>query len=190
MHPNDQKEHLRQSVKERILQMNEKERAAEGRSLSRRLIELLPPEPVAIAAYVPMKTEVDITLFLNHLLENHYSLFLPRAEGGKLVFRRAESLEGLKVGMFGVPEVPETAPLLETKDLAIAIVPARAYDRKGARLGRGNGGYDIWIRKQRAENPRTQFWGVIFECQLLKDVPMEEHDERVDKIITARGLAE
>ena len=29
------------------------------------------------------------------------------------------------------------------------LIPGRAFDAKGNRLGRGNGGYDKWIAEQR-----------------------------------------
>ncbi|MFA7682254.1 MAG: 5-formyltetrahydrofolate cyclo-ligase, partial [Candidatus Peribacteraceae bacterium] len=69
-----------------------------------------------------------------------------------------------------------------------ALIPGRAFDRDGNRLGRGNGSYDHWIREQRTANPQTKIWGIAFECQIVPIVPTEEHDERVDALITARGL--
>jgi 5-formyltetrahydrofolate cyclo-ligase len=186
MDPKAAKTELRDAIKDRLSRITEGERAADGRSLSRRIIEALPPEPVPIAAYMPMRTEPDITLLLEHLLEKGYPLYLPRFEGGKMALRQATNLKTLIKGQLGVLEPSPTAPLLKPQDLAIAVVPARAYNKKGQRLGRGNGGYDIWIRAQRAANPNTQFWGVIFEQQLVRDIPMEAHDEVVDAVITAR----
>jgi len=190
MDPKAAKEHLRSAIKERLARVSDKERINEGRSVSRRIIQLLPPEPVAIAAYIPMKSEVDITLLLEYLLEKGYPLYLPRGEGRAFAFRKIESLPSLVVGPFGVGEPPAKSPLLQPKDLAIAIVPARAYTKTGQRLGRGNGGYDIWIRAQRLANPNTKFWGVVLEQQVMPEVPMEAHDETVDAVITARGMVE
>jgi len=55
------------------------------------------------------------------------------------------------------------------------------------RLGRGNGGYDHWIEKQRDVNPDTRMIGVAFECQIVNEVPIDAHDEKMDEVITDRG---
>lgn len=177
------------AIKERLARLSDGDRHAEGRSLSRRILEALPPEPVAICAYYPLTDEGDIRLALQTLLEKRCTLYLPRFENGKMVFRLAKTLDELVKGQFGIPEPPIGNPLLDPHtDPLYVLVPARAYDDKGHRTGRGNGGYDIWIRAQRKANPQTHFWGVCLECQIVQHIPMEEHDESVDALITARGF--
>lgn len=188
MDPRAAKSSLRLAIKDRLAQMSAKDHHAESTSLCRRILEQLPPAPMHLTAFFPLKDEVDIRPLLIALHERGDVLYLPRFESGKMVFRKAESLTDLPPGAFGIPEPPPTAPLLAPTDLTIALVPARAFNRKGERLGRGNGGYDIWIRAQRTANPRTQFWGICFERQLVDQIPMESHDEQVDAIVTARGI--
>ena len=170
--------------------MSEKDRAAESRSLCRRLVELLPDDPVVICAYMPMSDEVDIKPLLQDLLDRKYSIFMPRYEGGKLTFRKVEDLSILSPGSFDIPEPPITAPEIDHQNVSHVFVPGRAYDLSRNRLGRGNGGYDHWIRNHRTKNQNTTFLGVCYECQVVQEVPVEGHDERVDAIITARGLLE
>lgn len=188
MDPKIAKADLRNAIRDRLAHMSDTLRAAESRSVSRRIIESLPPKPVAVCAYVPLKTEADLRPVLDHLLEKNYPLYLPRFEGGKLAFRHITDLKDLVPGALGIQEPSASEHLLDPQDLAIALVPARAYATDGRRLGRGNGGYDIWIRAQRNMNPKTQFWGIAYEAQVVHEIPMEEHDERVDAVITARGL--
>lgn len=189
MDPKILKSDLRDAIRDRLSHMSDTLKAAESRSVSRRVMESLPKEAMTVCAYVPMKSEVDIRPVLEHLLEKKTALFLPRFEG-KLVFRKVTSLTELIPGTLGVMEPPASAAELDPQALAVALVPARAYARDGRRLGRGNGGYDIWIRAQRKLNPKTQFWGICYDAQLVNDVPMEDHDERVDAVITGRGLIE
>ena len=183
-----QKSQLRDDIEERLSRLSAKDRTAESRSICRRLTELLPQKLVTICAYVPLKNEVDINSLLRHLLEKDYSLFLPRFEGGKLAFRRTQNLSELERGPLGNLESLITNEELDPKVLSHVLIPGRAFDRSGGRLGRGNGGYDHWIDGQRKENPETVFWGVCFECQLTHEIPMEAHDERVDAVVTARGF--
>ena len=139
--------------------------------------------------YVPMSDEADIRPMLDEVIKTH-RLFLPVIEGGKLAFRQATDLDTLVPGPFQIPEPPLGNPLLDVTQPAIVLVPGRAFDRKGDRMGRGNGGYDIWIRAARKANTAVKFWGIALECQIVQDVPLEAHDEKVDAIVTARGKEE
>jgi 5-formyltetrahydrofolate cyclo-ligase len=183
----EQKKHLRDSITERLQRMTKRDRDAESRTLCREIAKLLPKDTRTIAAYVPLTSEADITPLLHECFAKKMRVYLPCFENRKLVFREATSLDALSKGALNILEPPKDAADLEPADLALALVPARAYSRSGERLGRGNGGYDIWIREQRAANPKTQFWGVAFECQIINEIPMEAHDETVDAVITARG---
>ena len=189
MDPREIKANLRAAIAQRLERMTEKDRAAESRSLCRRILEALPEEPSVICAFYPLKDETDIRPLLQEIIAHGHALSLPRKEGNHFVFRRVDSVEGLSQDDFRVPAPAADAPLLKAEECTLALIPARAYDRKGNRLGRGNGGYDHWIREQRKQNANTQFWGVALECQIVQEIPMEAHDERVDGIITARGFS-
>ena len=188
MDPRAAKSQLRAAIDERLQRLSDKDRSAESRSLCRRILEALPKEPSIICAFYPLKDEADIRPLLQEIIARGYALYLPRKEGKHFVFRRVGSMEALQPDDFRVPAPTADAPLLKPEDCAVALVPGRAFDRKGNRLGRGNGGYDIWIREQRKKNPKTAFWGVALECQTAQEIPMEAHDERVDAVITARGI--
>ena len=187
MHLSEEKSQLRDSIKQRMSRLSPKTREAEERSLLKRIKELLGDAPKTIAAYIPLTDEVDIRPLLTELLKNGWNLFLPRFEGGKLAFRRAEKITGLTPGQFGIPEPSLSSALLKPEELDVVLVPGRAFTKEGQRMGRGNGGYDIWIRAQRNLNPKTQFWGVALECQVLERIPVEPHDEAVDQVLTARS---
>lgn len=182
-----EKTRLQQSIRERLARLSPGERAAESRSICRRVLELLPPESRTVCAFMPIRDEVDIRPLLRELGTRGIALFLPCYEK-LLAFRKAEDLSKLQPGALHILEPPPEADLLDPQALDLAIVPGRAFDAAHNRLGRGNGGYDRWIRAQRAANPRTRFWGVCFECQVVNAVPMEPHDERVDAMVTPRGM--
>lgn len=69
-------------------------------------------------------------------------------------------------------------------------MPGLAFDRAGRRLGRGGGYYDKFIAaaRRRAEQrgwPAPLLVALAFRAQLVGEVPVEEHDARVDAIVTA-----
>ena len=188
MDPREQKAALRNAIKERLTRLSPKDRSAETRSLCKRILEELPAAPITLCAYSPLSDEADILALIGELFKRGDTVCLPAHEVGKLIFRTATSLDDLVPGDFAIPEPPHSSQQPEPAAIRVVLVPGRAFDRKGNRLGRGNGGYDVWIRKQRKENPETQFWGVALECQIVQEIPVEAHDAHVDAIVTARGF--
>lgn len=182
----EEKSCLREAIAQRIVAMSEKDRAAESRSVCRRIAEYIPENLDAVCLYVPLKTEVNITPLFSEFSKRNIPIYLPRFSANALEFRKWDGKE-LAKGALNIPEPPASADLLSTKGHILVLVPGRAFDSHGGRLGRGNGGYDRWMRFYRAQNPEAELLGICFECQMVREIPMEEHDERVDAVVTARG---
>lgn len=189
MHPSEEKKRLRMDIDDRIGRMQDATRHAEGRTVSRVLLKYI-PRGSRVSAFFPLKNEADIRMLLEELLKRGDSLYLPVFSRGELAFRKVIELADLSPGIFTIPEPKATSPELHDDPLDFALIPGRAFDRRGGRLGRGNGGFDRWISKQRESHPDTRFVGVCLECQLVKEVPMEAHDQRMDAVATAREVLE
>ncbi|WP_194949700.1 5-formyltetrahydrofolate cyclo-ligase [Actinomyces trachealis] len=85
------------------------------------------------------------------------------------------------------PPEPSGEPLdAETIALAEAVlVPALAIDPNGNRLGQGGGWYD---RMLPLVSPGATIFGLVHPEELVRTaVPVEEHDCRVDAVITAES---
>ncbi|MDD4319390.1 MAG: 5-formyltetrahydrofolate cyclo-ligase [Candidatus Peribacteraceae bacterium] len=180
----DEKETLRRSMVQAIAAMTDEEKNRQGTMLCRRLETLLPRAPIAIGAFAPLPDEPDIRPLLRTCLDEKHLLYLPRYDGGGITFHAVENLDELQAGAFGIPEPSASAPSPDPSTLSLVLVPGRAFDGNGNRLGRGKGGYDRWIARQRTANPRTSFWGIIFSCQIRDSVPAETHDQKMDAVIT------
>lgn len=187
MHISEQKKQLRSDIKKRIDDMEEGARRAEGRTLSRVLLQKIPVGSL-ICAYFPLKSEGDIQLLLQELLNRGDTIYLPVYTGpdNRMIYRKAENLSQLPPGEFTIPEPPETAQELGDKKVDIVLVPGRAFDKNGNRLGRGSGGYDQWLRWYKSVHPDVVLWGTCLTCQIVRDVPVENHDVQMDEIITAQ----
>lgn len=186
-----EKDTLRHAIKERLKRLSPEDRARESRSLCKRLLEALPPEPGTICVFYPMTgSEADIKELFPVLLERGWKMFFPRFEGDSFAFRQAGSMEALVPGRYGLMEPSQDEESLGIEAVTLALLPGLAFDAAGNRLGRGNGGYDRWLKKLRAKNPAAAVWGIALDCQTVPHVPSEAHDERVDRVCTPRGFTE
>ncbi len=186
MHVSEQKERLRKDIKKRIDDMDTNARRAEGRTLSRVLLKKIPAGST-ICAYFPLKSEVDIQLLLKELIDRGDTVYLPVFAGAdkKMIYRKAENLHNLPAGEFTIPEPPIDAEELGDKEVDIVLVPGRAFDAQGNRLGRGSGGYDTWLSWYKKHHPHTPLWGTCLQCQVVHEVPVEPHDVQMNEVIVA-----
>jgi 5-formyltetrahydrofolate cyclo-ligase len=61
----------------------------------------------------------------------------------------------------------------------VVVVPGVAYDSHGNRLGRGGGSYDRAL-----PSVTVPVVGLALDDEVVDAVPMEEHDRRVDVVVT------
>ncbi len=74
-----------------------------------------------------------------------------------------------------------------SREIDAVLVPGRAFDQRGNRLGRGKGYYDRLIARLRPD-ARGSTVGIAFAEQLAESVPVSDDDRRVTWIATDRGL--
>ena len=137
-----------------------------------------------IMAYMPLPREVDTRPVLAKLLAMGKNIFLPaldRAKGEIRIFRVTNLRRDLMPGNYGILEPrPARCAAGRPSGLDLILVPGVGFDKKGGRLGHGKGYFDKFLRKAK----RAEKIGLAFREQLLKKVPLEKHDQRVDRVIT------
>lgn len=69
----------------------------------------------------------------------------------------------------------------------LVLVPGRAFDEAGGRVGRGGGWYDRLLALAGREHLLA---GVGYQCQRFDAVPAEIHDRPVSRLITECGAFE
>ncbi len=181
-----EKTRAREAMRERLRQLKPEVREAESRSICRRILENLSPAPLTICIYQALPSEASLAMLLPALWDRGDNVFLARFLQNRLSFGQIYEETTLLKGTLGILEPPLDSPAPSIEGVDIVLTPALAFDRKGARLGRGNGGYDKWISLLRSANTHAQVWGLALDCQLLRELPTEAHDERMDGVITPR----
>ena len=142
-----------------------------------------------VLAYVGFGSELRTDAFVRRVLEDGKVLLLPRVNRDE---RRLDLHEiknpskDLVAGTWGIREPsPERCPRAEPESIDFALVPGAAFDPRGARLGYGGGFYDKLLAGCAESSPCLV--AAAFELQVVDEVPLEEHDVRVDLIVTEEG---
>lgn len=181
-HLKDSKPLIRKAVKERVAAMSETDKQTEADVLFSYLENL---EQVRnskkILLYHPMSDEIDVMKAVRKWAETK-EIYLPAIEGDDIVIRQYKSEQDLKIGKYGILE-PVGAVLDNPEEINLVIVPGRAFDIRGYRLGRGKGYYDRLLPKMRAIKI-----GVCFDCQYIFRVPAEEHDIPMDYVVCRKMI--
>ena len=116
------------------------------------------------------------------MLSQSKKIIVPRIFGSELKFFHINDLYKDTVkNKYGILEPNEHACEFPTDEIDALIVPGLAFTVDGRRLGYGGGYYD---RLLSIESFVACTIGFCFKFQIIKDLPTEIHDRKVDYIIT------
>jgi len=181
----------RRRATEAVLCMDAVERSDRSLEILRRLLAL--PEYAAarhILAYASLPDEVATGEILAAALESDRTIAIPAAENAAFVLAAgiiADPALDLVTGPFGVPVPRPGRPRVRLTEVDLVIVPGRAFDCAGGRVGRGCGYYDRLLFMR--ELSRAAIFGFAFDCQLCDEpVPRNEKDFLLPAIITESGV--
>lgn len=136
----------------------------------------------ALAGYMPMRTEIDP---LPAMAAHEGPVCVPVIIGKAVPLKFREWTPGCAMvqGEFGAL-IPADGAWIEPE---VLIVPLLAFDARGYRLGYGGGFYDRTLQGLRAKRA-TIAVGYAFDAQQVSEVPIDEHDQRLDAVITEKGI--
>ncbi|TSB46715.1 5-formyltetrahydrofolate cyclo-ligase [Alkalicoccobacillus porphyridii] len=139
-----------------------------------------------IALTVSRFPEVDTTLLINKAWEEGKTVVLPRItkETRAMHFYEVHDSSQLEESVFSLMEpIPSTTIQRAAEEIHTMIVPGMAFTREGSRLGLGGGYYDRYLPHFSGETV-----ALLFSCQLVAEIPMEDHDRAVDHIVSPGGI--
>jgi 5-formyltetrahydrofolate cyclo-ligase len=142
--------------------------------------------------YIDVRSEVRTRQALPMALERGKKIVVPYCVDGLLELFHLESMDELDIGMYRILEPKaELRNVVEKKvdveELDLILVPGVAFDRRGGRTGHGKGYYDKLLEHRR---PHTPLVALAFECQMFPEIPMDDHDIFMDKVVTEEAVYE
>ena len=128
-----------------------------------------------VLAYVAFRNELDLSALFR--LSN-IRWAVPRVEGSHLILHPYDP-DHLVRHRFGMLEPAADLPVISPAELDLVLTPGVAFDRRGRRIGFGAGFYDRLL----STTPALRV-GVTYDRCLAKEVPVTEHDQRMDWVVT------
>jgi 5-formyltetrahydrofolate cyclo-ligase len=165
--------------------MDDAARRAASRSASARLLELDEVRDAgAVLFYMATRLEIDPAPAMVECLRDGVRVTVPKvdADSGEIEAVEIESLDGrgFERDALGIL-VPREGKRVRATELDAVVLPGVAFDRHGARLGRGAGYYDRLLVRL---TPRCRTIGFAFTCQVVDEIPCEPHDRHVNVVVT------
>lgn len=204
----EQKQLLRKQVESLRRGLTESERLEKSRRICQRLIAELQAcqtnrqndeanrqsETPVLLTFMPIGTEVDVAPVTAWCWQQGWDVIAPRVdkENGGLELHRIRSFDDLQPGVWSIREPKISTPAVEDYTaITVVLVPGLAFDRSMGRLGYGGGYYDRLLRKLEATDANTKrplLLAPAFDVQIVPQVPVEDHDIRVDRIVTEKRI--
>src|SRR6266404_298872 len=180
--PENQKATLRAAALAARDALSNEHRGAAAEAIAARglPVEIMPG--AVVAAYSPIRSEIDPTPLLRKLAAPGVQLALPAIMAGNqpLKFRSWAFSDRLRRGRLGILEpAPDAAELVPD----VLLVPLAAFDRLGHRIGYGAGHYDRTLQQLRELKAITAI-GLGFAAQEVEAVPALLHDVALDYVLT------
>ena len=151
------------------------------------ILPFIENESQIVSGFYPVNQEFDC-VYLLRLLKQQFNqrIALPVVVGKNepLIFREWDGLDdSLIPATFKVP-VPNES--FEEVEPDVVLSPMIAFNSDKIRLGYGSGYYDRTLALLRKKKQIVTI-GVGFKSQFSDEIPIEEHDEALDAIVTEEG---
>ena len=141
-----------------------------------------------VMLYVSVDKEPATLALIVKLLEAGKKVCLPRCTEQTLEARRIKSIEHLVPGPYGIPEpvaVDSISPVVKPSKIDLVILPCVACGTDCSRLGHGAGYYDRFLKELKRDTFKA---ALCYDKILLEGIPMDEHDEYMNAVITEKTV--
>ena len=136
-----------------------------------------------VCFFVSFNSEVDTHDMIKEALKQGKRVCVPIATDHTLILSKIKDFKELnKENKYGILE-PSKLNKINKKDVDVIIVPGTVFDKQCHRIGYGKGYYDSLLKGYNGLS-----MGICFDLQLVDKVPRNDWDEKLDEIITDKGM--
>jgi len=185
--PENRKRALRAELRGRRRIRTTTERDADAAAITRQLVQLVSDlDAHFIAAYLSTADEPGTRDFLRWADEHGIRILLPISREDGLLDWAPYDGDDEEQDILGMPTpTSELLGPIAINGVDLILVPAASVARDGMRLGWGRGYFDKTLGSMEACPP---VYAVIYDDELVDEVPTEPHDMAVDGVVTPGGI--
>ncbi len=141
-----------------------------------------------VGLYLATAYEVNLDSVIDQCVREEREIYLPHLEELNVPFRRFDEWEKVQMGPLNLRHPSVDASALMVEDFDVIVLPGLAFDRLGNRLGHGGGWYDRALSRLDQSAKKPVLLGVCFDEQLIKNMPTESFDVRMNIVVTPTTL--
>ncbi|GAA0071466.1 5-formyltetrahydrofolate cyclo-ligase [Clostridium sardiniense] len=134
-----------------------------------------------IFIYIGFGSEINTKIIIREALNSGKEVYVPKVIKKDMILIKIDSLENLVTSSYGILEPIGDKSDLDVNKLELIVMPGVAFDKSGNRLGYGGGYYDKFLEQNKIECKKI---ALSYDFQVLEKLEVEEHDIKVDLIIT------
>ncbi|MBW7988555.1 MAG: 5-formyltetrahydrofolate cyclo-ligase [Planctomycetes bacterium] len=182
------KAQFRRELQKCLLSITSEQRSEKSRKACRNLVSIPQFQSASmIMMFLSLPNEVDTSEAILNAWQLGKAVAVPKVSWQQrhMIAVQINSLEtgisteasGLQNPIAGVPVAFE--------EIDLVVTPGLGFDKKGNRLGRGGSYYDRFFANTELKASRCGFG---FAEQLVETIPVAEHDEPVDIVVTEKEI--
>lgn len=136
-----------------------------------------------IFIYISFSNEINTINIIKKALEDKKDVFIPK------IYKTNKSMKAIKLNSFddlkknsmGILEPIDDSKYIEKENIDLIVVPGVVFDKDCNRIGYGGGYYDRYLKDIAYKNNKVV---LAYDLQVIDKIESEEHDIKVDYIIT------
>ena len=140
---------------------------------------------ISLGIYHPTNSEISPLKLIKICNNLSIKICLPVIDKNvnELIFSKFDKENILAINKYGIKEPTKIDPIIPD----VIFVPMVGFDKNLNRLGYGKGYYDRSISKLR-KLKKIFVIGLAYDNQIIQNIPTENHDEKMDIIITEKKI--
>lgn len=135
--------------------------------------------------YIGFGSEINTKSLIEIMLKEGKEVFVPKVLEEEMIALKITSLNNLIESKFKILEPVGEKSDIDGEEFDLIIMPGVAFDRSGNRIGYGKGYYDKYLKDVKSDIKKI---ALAYELQLIEEIETEEHDLKVDSIITENEI--